>query len=166
GGWVGTVPVTCNVWEAPDTNGPAKPTSVRVSRMRVGVIATNADGLDDTALTSTRPSAPNVTATPALNATATPRNELVSWLSLSCAPSRGVPRPEAGHKTPTLPLSRRPITNSTPTDTTDRSTRPKAGMTRTCRRYSQSLNALAITRVTRPYVNAGQGQHKRCVTRH
>jgi hypothetical protein len=65
GGCVSTVPVTCNVWDTPDTNGPAKPTSVRVSKIRVGVIATNDDGSDDPALTATRLPAPNVTATAA-----------------------------------------------------------------------------------------------------
>jgi hypothetical protein len=38
---------------------------VRVSKMRVGVIATNDDGSDDPALTATRLPAPNVTATAA-----------------------------------------------------------------------------------------------------
>ncbi len=65
GGWVGTVPVTCNFCATPDTNGPANPTSVRVSKIRVGVTDTNDDGSDDTASTATIDPAPNVTATAA-----------------------------------------------------------------------------------------------------
>jgi hypothetical protein len=65
GGWVATVPVICIVWGTPDTNGLCKPTSVRVSRMRVGVIDTNDDGAFDAALTATKPLAPNATATAA-----------------------------------------------------------------------------------------------------
>jgi hypothetical protein len=44
GGCVGTVPVTCNVWDTTDTTGPARPTPPRVSKIRVGVNATNDDG--------------------------------------------------------------------------------------------------------------------------
>ena len=65
GGCVATVPVTCNFCDTPDTNGPANPTPVRVSRIRVGVIDTNDDGSDETASTATKPPAPNVTATAA-----------------------------------------------------------------------------------------------------
>ncbi len=44
----GTVaPVTCSFCDTPDTNGPGKPTPVRVSRMRTGSIVTTDDGTLD-----------------------------------------------------------------------------------------------------------------------
>ena len=58
-------PVTCNFCDTADTNGPAKPTSVRVSKMRTGSIVTTDDGTDDAACTANIPPPPNVTATAA-----------------------------------------------------------------------------------------------------
>ena len=84
GGWVGTIPVTCNFWATPDTNGPAKPTSVRVSRMRVGSIDTNDDGSDDAAFTATIPPAPNVTATAAPTAAQRDRHAAPRVLVFFC----------------------------------------------------------------------------------
>ncbi len=65
GGCVATVPVTWSFWATPDTKGPGRPTSVRVSKMRVGVTATNDDGAEEEALTATIEPAPIVTATAA-----------------------------------------------------------------------------------------------------
>src|SRR5680860_437980 len=65
GGRVRTGPVTCSNCATLDVNGPARPTSVRVSRMRAGVIPTNEDGAVSAALTMASPPAPSVTATAA-----------------------------------------------------------------------------------------------------
>ena len=51
-------PVTCNFCDTADTNGPGKPTSVRVSKIRTGSIVTTDDGGLDAALTATIPPPP------------------------------------------------------------------------------------------------------------
>ncbi|MFT6393005.1 MAG: hypothetical protein ACJA14_002534 [Ilumatobacter sp.] len=124
---------------------------------------TDDDGSDDTALTAIRPPAPNVTATAAPNATARPRNEIVSWLSLSYAPSRGAPRFDAGHETPTSRTLSSPH-HEFDTNRHDRPVNPSEN--RNDANTQAPHNALAIARVTRRHVRAGQGHHKRCVRRH
>jgi hypothetical protein len=58
-------PVTCNLRDTPDSNGPDNPNPVRVSRMRSGVTVTSDDAGPDVAFTATNPPPPNVTATAA-----------------------------------------------------------------------------------------------------
>ena len=63
---VGTaVPVTWSFCDTADTNGPGRPTSVRVSRMRTGSMVTTDDGALDAALATKMPPPPSVTATAA-----------------------------------------------------------------------------------------------------
>jgi len=60
-----TAPVICNLRDTPDTNGPDKPTPVRVSRIRSGVTVTTDDAGLDAAFATNNPPPPNVTATAA-----------------------------------------------------------------------------------------------------
>ena len=58
-------PVTCNFCDTGDTNGPGKPTSVRVSKMRTGSIITTDDAGPDAAFATNNPPPPIETATAA-----------------------------------------------------------------------------------------------------
>ena len=58
-------PVTCSFCDTADTNGPGRPTSVRVSRIRTGSMVTTDDGALDAAFATKIPPPPSVTATAA-----------------------------------------------------------------------------------------------------
>jgi hypothetical protein len=84
-------PVTCNFWDTCETNGPGKPTSLRVSSTRTGSMVTIEDEALVAALAMNTPPPANETATAALVAAPpTPRQSSITDHNISKAARHAV----------------------------------------------------------------------------
>jgi len=119
-----TALVICSLRDTPDTNGPDKPTPVRVSRTRSGVTVTTDDAGPDAAFTATRPPPPNVTATAAPIAAHrdrhNPRRESLPVVRAATAPPRVHRHAPAANRPPMIAQRRSPLAQQRQVTTTSR----------------------------------------------